>query len=469
MEKYLPEINKTPVIKKVKTGLPPEEIFMHFASHENASLLNSSLKTDAGRYSFMGIHPLIVLKGKHHNMNIQFNGHTLKIKDDPFNCLSSILDTYAIENPTPFPISAGGIGYLSYDLKDVLERMEHRSRDDMHIPDIYFVFYRTLLIHDRKDPGYVYISTLDMKSPGYMNADDLIKETEKTVTSQFDARIFDHNKDHGSQMTSNFSRSKYIRAVKKVKDYIRAGDIYQVCLSQRFQTKWHYHPYSLYLKLNRINPAPFSAYLNLHGMKIISSSPERFLKFEDGRIETRPMKGTRKRGNTAGKDKVFKEQLMKSRKDEAELSMIVDLERNDLGKISLPGSVKVTEHRRLETYPTVFQTISIVESRVDNNIKISDIIRSAFPGGSISGCPKIRAMEIIDELELTRRTIYTGSIGYISFHNTMDLNIAIRTMIMKGKDVYFQAGGGIVADSDPESEYEETLVKARALIEALNE
>jgi para-aminobenzoate synthetase component 1 len=263
------------------------------------------------------------------------------------------------------------------------------------------------------------------------------------------------------------SKEDYITSIKKVLDYIRAGDIYQVCLSQRFKAEWPERPYELYMRLNEINPAPFSAFLNYDDLSIISSSPELFLDVRGGVIETRPMKGTRPRGTGPDEDKAMMEHLKASAKDASELSMIVDLERNDLGKISIPGSVKVAEHRRIEAYPTVFQTISVVKSEKEKNAGLADVIKAVFPGGSISGCPKIRAMEIIDELEPSVRSIYTGSIGYMSFHDTMELNVAIRTMILKGKDVYFHAGGGIVADSDPETEYEETLHKARAMIEAL--
>jgi len=257
-------------------------------------------------------------------------------------------------------------------------------------------------------------------------------------------------------------------AVEKVLEHIKAGDIYQACLSQRFKTKWEGSGYELYRRLNEINPSPFSAYLNAGDHTVISSSPELFLRRCGEVIETRPMKGTRPRGNTPEEDAAIKEDLKKSQKDISELLMIVDLERNDLGKIAVPGSVKVVEDRRIEPYPTVFQTIAVVQGELRKGTDNLDILKAVFPGGSITGCPKIRAMEIIDELEPTSRGIYTGAIGYISFHNTMDLNIAIRTMLLKNHDLYFGAGGGIVSDSNPEAEYEETLVKAQALINSLS-
>ena len=456
------------MIEKIAIDRPPEELFARFAHLPDASLLNSSMETDVGRYSFIGIEPFLVLTCKNDIVELRTGGHKLSFRGDPFEFLDSVLGACRTENSTPLPFTAGGIGYLSYDLKDVLERLPQKTNDDLGLPDMYFAFYRALLIQDKRESGALYISVLEMERSGNKKTGELIKEIKSAACSP-SGRAYSSSRPgpDKSCFESNFSKNGYIDSVRKVIDYIRAGDIYQACLSQRFKTKWPHLPYELYLKLNRINPAPFSAYLNFEQSKIISSSPELFLKVADGIVETRPMKGTRPRGENAEKDAFLKSQLEKSPKDSAELAMIVDLERNDLGKISVPGSVEVIEPRRIETYPTVFQTISVVRGIVDKPAGMVDVIKAAFPGGSITGCPKIRAMEIIDELEPTRRNVYTGAIGYISFHDTMELSIAIRTMIMKEDNVYFQSGGGIVADSEGEAEYRETLDKARALAESL--
>jgi len=467
MIRYLPEIKNSPVIEKIKAPCPAEELFLHFSEIQDASLLNSSMSTDAGRYSFIGIEPFLSIKNRHDHLELKFNGHNLTVKDNPLECLDSIIKTYKTDNTTSLPFISGGIGYLSYDLKDILEDLPRDAIDDLGLPDLYFVFYQALIIYDNLDPEHLYISALALRSDEYKKPAELIKEIKNIIGSSV-GHLSSVSKGNSYDLESNFSKPEYINAVKKVIDYIKAGDIYQACLSQRFKTTWDLPAYALYQKLNKINPAPFSAYLNFDEAKIISSSPELFLRVQDSEIETRPMKGTRPRGKTEEEDSTFKLDLENSRKDNSELSMIVDLERNDLGKISVPGSVNVSEHRRIEKYPTVFQTISVIKSKLDKDTSLVDIIKATFPGGSISGCPKIRAMEIIDELEPTRRGIYTGSIGYISFHNTMNLNVAIRTMILKDKDVYFQAGGGIVAASDPEAEYQETLTKAQALITSLN-
>jgi len=458
MREYLPNIQAKRVIEKIKCDLSPEELFAHFDRIPEASLLNSSLETDISRFSFIGLDPFLVLKSKNGKTELISNEKSVKTGKDPFECLDFILKTYKTDNPSPFPFTSGGVGFLSYDLKDLLENIEQRSEDDLNVPDIYFVFYKTIIIFDREKKGEVYISsTGDHKNTGAIK-DILMSKPEDTAPL---------NDNYIPSLQSNFTKEEYIRSILRIKEYIRDGDIYQLCLSQRFRTEWPHPPYSLYRKLNKINPSPFSAYLNFDPCKVISSSPELFLRVANGCIETRPMKGTRPRGESPEKDMELRENLLKSEKDKAELLMIVDLERNDLGRVAIPGSIKVKESRRIESYSTVFQTISVIDGKVDQDVTFGDILRSSFPGGSISGCPKIRAMEIIEELEPTRRGIYTGSIGYISFHDTMDLNIAIRTMIMKKNDLYFQAGGGIISDSCPETEYEETLVKAKAMIQSL--
>jgi len=256
--------------------------------------------------------------------------------------------------------------------------------------------------------------------------------------------------------------------VVTAREYICAGDIFQVNLSQRFETDLNIHPYELYQRLRKINPAPFASYLNFDEVSVVGASPERFLKVQGDWVETRPIKGTRPRGKSAAEDKALADELLSSIKDRAENIMIVDLERNDIGRVCRYGTVKVTELAILETYPTVFHLTSTVRGRLRQAENRVDLLKASFPGGSITGAPKVRAMEIIDELEPTRRSVYTGAIGYLSFSGEMDLNIVIRTFLVKRGKAYFQVGGGIVYDSEPEAEYEETLDKARALIQALD-
>jgi para-aminobenzoate synthetase component 1 len=266
-------------------------------------------------------------------------------------------------------------------------------------------------------------------------------------------------KNKSCYITSNFKREDYISAINKAKEYIRNGDIYQVNLSQRFSCRIKQEPFAIYERLSGINPSCFSSFFNFGAFHIVSASPDL--------VRTRPMKGTRPRGATHSEDARLRGDLLRSNKDKAELMMIVDLERNDLGRVCKYGSIDVKSIRNIEAYATVFQTTADVTGRLKEDKDRVDLIKACFPGGSITGAPKIRAMEIIEELEPTKRNIYTGSIGYMGFDGSMDLNIAIRTILIKNKTAYFQVGGGIVADSMPELEFDETLTKAKALINAL--
>ncbi len=269
------------------------------------------------------------------------------------------------------------------------------------------------------------------------------------------------------QIKSNFTKQEYISKIKKAKEYIRQGDIYQVNLSQRFQGRVNLSSAEIYRRLRGLSPSYFSAYFDAGDFQILSSSPERFLKLERDTVVTRPMKGTRPRGRNKSEDIRLKKQLLASGKDKAELMMIIDLERNDLGRVCGYNSISVEPLRELEEYRTVYQTTATVKGKLYKDKNRVDLLSACFPGGSVTGCPKIRAMEIIEELESSRRSIYTGSLGYLSFCGGMDFNILIRTILKKEDKVYFGAGGGIVADSKPEVEYEEALVKARAMIEAV--
>jgi para-aminobenzoate synthetase component 1 len=258
-----------------------------------------------------------------------------------------------------------------------------------------------------------------------------------------------------------------MRAVNKVREYIAAGDVFQVNASQRFEADLKMSAFELYKRLRAVNPAPFSSYLSFPEVAIVSASPERFLKVQTDLVETRPIKGTRPRGRDSVEDKLLADELTHSAKDRAENLMIVDLERNDLGRVCRYGTVKVTELAILETFPTVFHLTSTVTGRLRRGKSNVDLLKATFPGGSITGAPKVRAMEIINEIEPTRRSVYTGSIGYLGFNEDMDINIVIRTFLIKEGKAYFQVGGGIIYDSEPEAEYIETLDKARALIGAL--
>jgi para-aminobenzoate synthetase component 1 len=366
------------------------------------------------------------------------------------------------------------VGYLAYDLGFILEKKIKRKKiDDLGIPDCIFNFYNASVIVDHlKKKLYIFSAGFPEKSH-HLSKSLCAINFKKIYNLLSRVDLFRNNRQkngpraHHTELKSNFTKEGYLLAIKKAKQYISAGDIYQVNLSQRFQAKTHLSNWEIYQRLRQISPSHFSAYFDCGDFQILSSSPERFLRLEEDTVATRPMKGTRPRGKNRLNDQRLKKDLLRSGKDKAELTMIVDLERNDLGRVCSYASVEVNKLRELEEYSTVFQTTATISGRLHKDKDRIDLLRACFPGGSITGCPKIRAMEIIEELEPTRRSVYTGCLGYLSFSGGMDSNILIRTILKKENMLYFGVGGGIVADSKPEDEYAETLVKAKAMIEAI--
>ena len=455
------------IIKEIKLNTDIEDLYNHFSKDDNTSFLNSCLQKDVGRYSIIGIEPYLVINHKNKFLEETYNNQKNILKINPLNHIENLLKKYKVKNKTNLPFIAGGIGYFGYELKNLLEKLPQTTKDDLKIPDLYFVFYNSILIYDRLIKK-AHLSCVDLESNNKKLIEKRISELKNEINGIKKSHNIKKNKTKKYKIKLNIPKKEYIDAIDKIKRYIKRGHIYQSNFSQRFESDWNHNPYELFMRLNKLNPVPFSAYLNFKGFKIISSSPERFIKVNNQEIEARPIKGTRPRGKNREEDEKFKRELLKSRKDQAELYMIIDLERNDLSKICIPGSVIVKGSKVLESYSSVHHTVGIVEGKIKQDISLIDCIRAMFPGGSITGCPKIRCMEILDELEKNNRSIYTGSIGYLSFHNTMDLNIAIRTFIYKNKKVYFQVGGGIVIDSKPEEEYLETFDKAKALIKSIN-
>ncbi|MFH1722796.1 MAG: aminodeoxychorismate synthase component I [Candidatus Altiarchaeota archaeon] len=435
-------------------GRGPAQLFTPMSSIEGSFFLDSSLPGGRlGRYSFFGGKPSkkFVSKGEEVTLNEE------PIGDSPFEAFQRLLSEHRLLPHERFPFLAGGVGFFSYDLKNILyPDSADETRDDLSIPDIYFSFHDHVFIFEHKTGELFLYSAPWGDESGRKTMLELI--SQETEFGWFST---------SPNLKSNFSKEEYIGAIEKVRDYIRKGDIYQANISHRLQTKFKGDPYGLYHRLRNLNPASFSVFLNCGDFHVLSSSPERFLRRIGDQIETRPIKGTRPRGRGEKEDELLKSELTDSQKDHAEHLMIVDLERNDLGRVCEFGSVKVSEYAALESYATVHHLVSTVEGRLRRDISETDILKATFPGGSITGAPKVRSMEIIEELEPTKRGVYTGSIGYVGFDGRIDLNIAIRTMVVKEGSAYFQVGGGIVIDSDPESEYQETWDKGEALAESL--
>ena len=379
--------------------------------------------------SFWAAQPTAVLRSRGRHLEVERRGATERYEADPFEALRELLAEHR------YPAGAAA-GYLGYGLKRHIEQLPDTVDDDLGLPECHLAFYERLHEVDPLPPV-----------PGL---------------PPVRGRRF-------PDLRSTFTRRAYEAAVRRALAYIRAGDIYQVNLSQRFEVPCPEDPFDVYLRLRTLSPAPFAAFLRFPDSAVLSSSPERFLRYtpEDSRIETRPIKGTRPRGATPEEDEALRRELLASEKDRAENVMIVDLERNDLGRVAEIGSVRVAGLFEAETYSSVHHLVSTVEARLAEGRDAVDLLRAAFPGGSITGAPKIRSMQIIDELEPVARGVYTGSIGFIRPNGEMDLNIAIRTVEVRDAQAYFSVGGGIVAVSDPAAEYQETLVKGAAMAQAL--
>ncbi len=446
-------------VREVKINFNPLEVYNIFKDEVNTVLLDSSKEDKIlSKFSFIGINPFLIFesKGKEAFINKKL------VNGDPFNVLEELLDKYKCNSKEydNIPFLSGAIGYISYDTGRIIENLPNTSSEDFHMNDMKFIFYRNIIIFDL-DKNKQYITAISDNN--WDKEIDLIEEKIKFAQEIIEETFEESNKI----FISNFEKEEYKKAITKLKNYIISGDVYIANLTQRFYTESKEDSFEIYKKLRTINKAPFAAYMNFEDFQVISSSPERFMEINKGKVVTRPIKGTRPRGSNKEEDLRNSLELMNSEKDKAELLMVVDLERNDLSKVCKPHSVKVTELFKLETYATVFHLVSTVEGELKDNVSAVKCIKECFPGGSITGTPKIRAMEIIEELEKVKRNFYTGSIGYFDFRGNADFNIAIRTIIKKDNKAYFGVGGGITYDSIEEDEYNETLDKAKALMRVL--
>lgn len=449
-------------VEKLPLGISPPEALERLLQLSHPVLLESASKEkEIGRYSLLSAEPFLILKSKGSKTTLYKNGRKEReTSKNPFEAVEEELKKYEISEEVNLPFVGGAVGYFSYDLNRHLEELPNWAQDDLNLPDLYLAFYDWGIVYDhfKKETSLVYMEKREAVDKAVQIKKILLKEGKEDPLKVYPKK---------AKLKSNFNQKSYLEAVKKAKEYIFKGDIFQVNLSQRLEAPLFLSPFSLYKVLQEINPSPFAAFLGFEDSTIVSSSPERFLKVQNKEVETRPIKGTRPRGRNPQEEEKLYWELFFSEKDRAENVMIVDLERNDLGKVCKVGSVKVQELFRVEKYATVLHLVSIVKGILRKNVGLIDLLKATFPGGSITGAPKVRAMEIIEELEPTKRNVYTGSIGYLSFNKRMDLNIAIRTFILKEDTAFFQVGGGIVADSDPEAEYQETMDKAKALIESI--
>jgi para-aminobenzoate synthetase component 1 len=458
------------MVEPLRTRQHPLELFLAIARRPYAFLLDSALDIGGqGRFSFMGCEPAAVLRCRGDSLEFVAGPERLAWRGDPFEALDYALHAFCCTPPPGAPPFVGGaVGYFGYDLREHLEPVVRRTVTDLPLPDMLLGLYDAIVAYDH-ERGESYLC-----STGYPEREPNANRRWARQRLQWLRNLLAAVElptlaapERLLGLTANFTHEGYLEAVEQALEYIAAGDIYQVNLSQRFSTPYTGDPLPLYFRLREVSPAPFAAYLGFDEVTVLSSSPERFLRVDGRSVRTRPIKGTRRRGRSPEEDTRLARELWASPKDQAELVMIVDLERNDLGRVCEYGSVEVTELKALEAHPTVFHLVATVEGQLRADATAVDCLRACFPGGSITGAPKIRAMEIIEELEPTSRGVYTGAIGYMGWNGQTDLNIAIRTMVHAGGRLSFQVGGGIVADSEPEAEYQETLDKAQGMLRSL--
>jgi para-aminobenzoate synthetase component 1 len=430
---------------------------------------------DAGRFSILAAHPRLVFEATGPRWSIRHDRAVAETgRGDVLAVLGYLLNRFgladSLDQPDPGepPFQGGLIGFFGYDLAPRLERLPRRAERDSRMPDIRMALYDTALIVDAESKQ-VELWSWDLTGEGRLaalrRAGIWRKAIERTLRARTGARAPISELGTAS---SSFDRATYGQSVRRVLDYIAAGDVFQVNLSHRFVAHGRPDALDLYLRLKAKSPAPFAAFLRFGDLAVVSASPESFYQTRGDLLVTRPIKGTRPRHQDPAEDARLAQELAASPKDRAELTMIVDLERNDLGRVCQYGSVHVRDPRAIESFAQVHHLVATVEGRLCGGATPLDATRALFPGGSITGAPKIRAMQIIDELEPNRRGLYTGAIGYLSRCGSSAFNIAIRTILIEGQRASFQVGGGIVADSDPDAEYEETLAKGRAMLEVLN-
>lgn len=458
----------------------PISLFKRFTDSKYCFLLESVEGGEKwARYSFIGRNPFLTVKSKGSNSLIENSDGGIKVESgNPIEIIRRLMDSYRSAEIKAMPrFNGGAAGFFGYDLIRHYENLPDMPEDDLQLPESHFMFVKEVTVFDhlkQKIHIIVNLQTDGNIERNYNSAIERIKEIYREILSTrwkvSDNSIPDINRKKAPMtFKSNISKEKFCDNVRKAKQYIKDGDIFQVVLSQRICVETEQDPFDVYRVLRLINPSPYMYYLKFDGYTLVGASPEMLVRVEKGVVETCPIAGTRKRGATPEQDKALEEELLADEKELAEHTMLVDLGRNDIGRVSKFGTVFVKDLMRVERYSHVMHIVSNVQGELKEGKTPFDALMSVMPAGTLSGAPKIRAMEIIDELETVKRGTYGGAIGYLGFNGNLDSCITIRTVLFKDNKAYIQAGGGIVADSVPENEYEESLNKAAALLKALEE
>tara|TARA_B100000401_G_scaffold289000_1_gene197748 strand:+ start:137 stop:1597 length:1461 start_codon:yes stop_codon:yes gene_type:complete len=460
--------------KKVKNDFDTLNLIDNFLEEKNSFIFESVEKGKIkGRYTIFGKNPDKIWEFNNNNSYLIKNEKKIKLKGKPAELIEKIIEDFKFETPKKLPKICSLIsGYFSYDSIRYIERIPNRCKNDLKLPDVRLLRPRILMIHDNLKKEIFYIINIfkDEKINNYKKKYNEVRSELFRLSIQSSIKnLFNKTEkiNKNIKVKSNTSKKKFLKMINKAKKYIRSGDIFQVVLSQRFEANLTKRPLEIYKKLRKTNPSPFMFFFNFNDFQIIGASPEILVRLRDNKITVRPIAGTRPRGKTLKEDLYYEKDLLKDKKELSEHLMLLDLGRNDAGKVSKINSVKVTESFIIERYSHVMHIVSNVIGKHNKKFSKFKSLLAGFPAGTVSGAPKIRAMEIIDELETTRRKVYAGGIGYFSANGEFDTCIALRTAVVKNNKFYVQAGAGIVADSNPNNEFKETVNKAKALINAL--
>ncbi len=449
-----------PYFQTFKSPLSPWEVYQTVCLRTEKSFFLDSIQHKAPDQndSYIGMDPFLEVTARDGKVYVTGREKGVYPEKNLFPVLRALFKKYQAKNPKPF-FTGGGVGFWGYELAPLLDRISLRRKTPAGSPKLYLGFFDTVILYHHASKKYEFAVHAENASQAALKF--------KTLKSFFGKPELSPGTFSFKTFRPGISKPRFEAMVRRAKRYIEAGDIYQANLSQRFSFDFRGDALKLYGTLRRINPSPFASFLNLGDFKIISSSPERLVLKKGNLCETRPIAGTRSRPKNVRKEKILEKELRENAKERAEHIMLVDLERNDLGRVCDFRSVKVKELMAVEKYSHVMHLVSKVTGTLSKGKDALDLLKAVFPGGTITGCPKIRCMEIIDELEPVQRGIYTGSIGYLGFDGDMDLNIVIRTLVLQKNKGYLQVGAGIVYDSDPAREYEETLHKGEAMAQAL--
>ena len=475
--------NTVPVYRPILADMETPVSAFYKLMPDNYAFLLESVEggENVARYSFLGSQPSMLFQSKGHQVTIEYlaKGETVSQEhEDPLKALEEVMQNYQPVDIEGLPQFHGGaVGYMSYDMVRFVEELPDDTEDEMQLPDCFFMIAETILVFDHVNHQIKVVANAHIDGDvdaAYADAVAKIEALVEKLTATSDTHLKGNRDDRSGRRSeivsdpqSNFTKAAYEDAVLRAKEYIAAGDIIQVVPSQRFSRPVSVDPFDVYRALRVVNPSPYMFYLKLDSFDIVGASPEMMVRVEDGIVQTVPIAGTCPRGKTSEEDRELEQTLLADPKERAEHVMLVDLGRNDLGRVCEYHTVEVTDLMIVERFSHVMHIVSHVIGQLRENLTAFDVIRSCLPAGTLSGAPKIRAMEIIDELEPTRRATYGGAVGYFSFSGSADTAITIRTAVIKDGTAYVQAGGGVVADSVPETEYYETVNKAKAMFRAI--